>query len=563
MRPFLYQSVIRLLLASGIAALPAQATELAPPPKPELGSSQFASAELLTPRPAGTPCVVELFGSQDFIGDQAIPFSYAPPTDCSGPWSKVVVEADYDVTAGRQFDRTALINIDGVNLYFGTTMEPRRDIAQTWHVERDVTDYANFLRQPHKGETWLANYVDATYTGHIYGRARLLFYPAAAFVHAEPQPQFVAPLAQHVARLSLKDAPTLTSTISFPRNIERLYLDIINEPQADDEFWYGCVDDRFAAGRKDVCGGGSLRETEVSIDGVLAGVAPVYPWIYTGGINPYLWYPIPGLQTVNFAPYRVNLTPFAAQLNDGKPHTIAISVVGLRQYALVTGTLLAWLDQGSAIVTGGVTKNTLEPSRIQVRDKGLTADKDGLDGRSQTQARRHYEIAGFINTSHGRVATRVRQDLSFVNDQTMASTADNQSWTLAQSTKIVTRTKVVSPAGVTTATTLETFPLSVNDHLYSENGLSHEDIKLTQGLQRRTMTAQPGSPTTIAIYDAALAPELRAQIDPATHATHKVEGQSIETVRVKTGDNHCYQRTLESRDNVIYSVQDLPGCPGN
>jgi len=36
----------------------------------------------------------------------------------------VVLEADDSVTAGRQYDRTAIVRLGGVNLYFGTTMEP-------------------------------------------------------------------------------------------------------------------------------------------------------------------------------------------------------------------------------------------------------------------------------------------------------------------------------------------------------------------------------------------------------------------------------------------------------
>ena len=29
--------------------------------------------------------------------------------------------------------------------------------------------------------------------------------------------------------------------------------------------------------------------------------------IYTGGIDPYLWIPIPGVRTLNFKPHRVDL----------------------------------------------------------------------------------------------------------------------------------------------------------------------------------------------------------------------------------------------------------------
>jgi len=546
-------AALAALAASGARA------ELAPPPKPDLGTRTFASAELLVPRPDTAPCAVELFGTREFAGDQPAAFDYAPPPQCPGPWARVVIEADYDVTAGRQFDRTALIDVGGVNLYFGTTMEPRRDIAPAWHVERDVTDYAAYLTQPHAGEARLVNYVDDTYTGHIHGRARLLFYPASPSAPAHPGPQLVVPLAAHLTMIS-KDAPTLDATLTLPRNMERVVLDLISEPQADDEFWYGCVNDRLAKARKDVCGGGSLRESEIAIDGEPAGVAPVYPWIYTGGINPWLWFPIPGIETVNFTPYRVDLTPFAGRLNDGKPHTVRVGVVGLRNYVFVTGTLLAWRDPGAETVGGAVTKNTLKPADIRVDDAGLKAVADGLDGRSLTRSRRDYEISGFVDTSHGRVSTRLRQTIRFVNDQRLAATPAGQGWRLKQSTGVTTRLDVTSSGGTTTTKITETFPLAVEDRIAASGGVTREDVKIFQGLRRVVSLSVPGMPVATTLYDATLAPELHAEIDPATHRTSRAQGRSTETVHAVTADGQCYRRTIASQDNAVVSVSDDPAC---
>ncbi len=550
-------SVLTLaLFCLGVAAAHAGP---AAPPRPEPGTRTFASAEPLVSRPDTKPCEVELFATREFAGDAPVPFAYSPPKDCPGPWAKVVIEADYDVTAGRQFDRTALIDVGGVNLYFGTTMEPRRDVAPAWHVERDVTDYATYLTQPHDGETRLVNYVDDTYTGHIHGRARLLFYPVSPAAPAQPGPQLVMPLAAHLTRISA-ETPTLDATLTLPRNMERIVLDLISEPQADDEFWYGCVDDRFARGRKDACGGGSLRESEIAIDGEPAGVAPVYPWIYTGGINPYLWFPIPGIETVNFTPYRVDLTAFAGRLNDGRPHTIRIGVVGLRNYVFVTGTLLAWRDAGADIVSGAVTKNTLKPAGITVDDAGLRVAADGLDGRSLTRGRRSYEISGFIETSHGRVTTRLRQTIRFVNDQALAASPVGQNWALKQSTNLVTRLDVTSPAGTETTKITESYPLSVDDRFSVVDGVTHEDIKVFQGLRRKKTLARPDAPALTTLYGATLAPEIHAHIDPGTHATSHAQGHSTETVEARTADGRCYKRTITSENNAIASVSDDPAC---
>src|ERR1035438_6413706 len=74
---------------------------------------------------------------------------------------------------------------------------------------------------------------------------------------------------------------------------------------------------------------------------------PSIPRIYTGGIDPYLWRPIPGVHTLNFEPYRVDLTPFAGVLSNGQLHNVAVSVYNADQYFSATATLLLYLDAGS------------------------------------------------------------------------------------------------------------------------------------------------------------------------------------------------------------------------
>jgi len=92
------------------------------------------------------------------------------------------------------------------------------------------------------------------------------------------------------------------------------------------------------------CGNSAFREAEVSIDGQPAGVAPVFPWVYTGGIDPYLWRPIPGVHTLNFEPYRVDLTPFASILSNGQQHAVAVNVYNADQYFSATATLLLYQE---------------------------------------------------------------------------------------------------------------------------------------------------------------------------------------------------------------------------
>jgi hypothetical protein len=74
---------------------------------PVIGSSNPITADPPVQRPHTTPCTVQLFTNEQFADFNIKDFTYAPPAECHGPWSKVVFSADFTVTAGRQFDRTA------------------------------------------------------------------------------------------------------------------------------------------------------------------------------------------------------------------------------------------------------------------------------------------------------------------------------------------------------------------------------------------------------------------------------------------------------------------------
>jgi hypothetical protein len=159
-------SVLFVLCAAalGLPVLPATAA-------PTIGSPNTATADPAVPRPSTTPCTVQLFSDLTFADFSPKPFTYTPPAACPGPWSKVVLEADFSVTAGRQFDRTAQIALGHANIYYGTTAEPSAAVGPSWHVERDLTDYSPLFKTAQSGDVNLGNLVNSTYTGIIHGSA--------------------------------------------------------------------------------------------------------------------------------------------------------------------------------------------------------------------------------------------------------------------------------------------------------------------------------------------------------------------------------------------------------
>ena len=77
----------------------------------QTGSSNTVTADPPVSRPHVKPCVVTLFSGLQFVDFSVPTHQYQPPSACPGPWQKVVFTADFSVTAGRQFDRTAIVDM--------------------------------------------------------------------------------------------------------------------------------------------------------------------------------------------------------------------------------------------------------------------------------------------------------------------------------------------------------------------------------------------------------------------------------------------------------------------
>src|SRR4051812_12410287 len=140
-----------LLLATSLYA-----QKYTSPSTPSVGSANTVTADPPIARPATTPCAVPLFTNFSFANFNSQFFTYNPPA-CVGPWAKVVLEADFSIDAGRQFDRTANIWIGGANVYFGTTAEPSAAVARSWHIENDLTDYSPLFTSTQTGRVDLGN----------------------------------------------------------------------------------------------------------------------------------------------------------------------------------------------------------------------------------------------------------------------------------------------------------------------------------------------------------------------------------------------------------------------
>ncbi|AFL89945.1 Peptide N-acetyl-beta-D-glucosaminyl asparaginase amidase A [Terriglobus roseus DSM 18391] len=556
-------SLQRCVLAASLTfAVTAAAQVVTVDTKPVVGSSNPATAEPPVTRPTSAPCTVTLFDNQVFKDYSAKPLTYAPPTGCRGHWAKVVLTVDFTVTAGRQFDRTASLYLGNANIFYGTTAEPRAALSPSWHVERDVTDLSALLKTSQSGQAIVYNVVDSTYTGIIYGTAKLLFYPADFRNPPAVVPDVVIPVSGTNSPYELDTTSSqLTTSVVAPRNTVKAYLDVIAQSQSSDEFWYLCAPNDVAA-KLQSCPSTAFRETEITIDGKPAGVAPVYPWIYTGGIDPYLWEPIVGVQTLNFKPYRVDLTPFAGVLSDGAPHTVGVSVYNATSYFLATANLLLYTDPFRAQTGGGLLENTLSLAPTPLVVEKLTTDASGTTtGTVTVDSARTFTVKGYVNSALGRVETTVEQKVNFNSAQTFnVGTNDIQN---AVQTSTVS-SKTTSQLGFLKETTDKqiSFPLTLN-YAYTVNndGTSAQVVTSDQKDVETETKSINGLPifgssrnevvhtTDTLNYSAAGA--LVSATPTSASATYKAE----DTL------GKCFSRQVTSTARAVTNVTDGAGCP--
>ncbi len=532
------------------------------PSTPQIGSSNPVTAEPPVSRPPTQPCVVSLFNNLAFADFTPKTFSYAPPSACAGPWERVVFTADFTVSAGRQFDRTAAFYLGHASIYYGTTAEPRSILSPSWHVERDVTDLTPIFLSSQTGEANIGNFVGVsggvTYNGVIYANAALEFYPASRQQRAPVVPDIVVPVngAGGDAGTLSTTSSQITQVLNLPTNVERAYLDVIAQSQSNDEFWYFCVPNDQANNLLS-CGNTAFRETEVTIDGQPAGVAPVYPWIYTGGIDPYLWEPIPGIQTLDFRPYRVDLTPFAGVLSDGNAHTVGVSVFNANSYFLATANLLVYQDHGRQKVTGGILRNTLTAAPNPVVTENIATGAGPTDtGTVSVGSDRQFEISGYVNTSHGRAETTLDQHVHFLSTQDFDVNANTDVQNAQQSSTLDARTTVRAGGDSETTEKHFSYPLAINySFLVNADGSFSQTTTVNQ--QDLVRVASSRDPA-LSIHNEVNATST-LNWDASGNFLGPTGNSTTQSYSRRTGDA-CYARTLTAAAKQLTSVTDGMGC---
>ncbi|WP_422128893.1 peptide-N4-asparagine amidase [Streptomyces misionensis] len=484
-------------------------------------------------RPHGKSCQVTLADAQfrDFTPYRG---AYTPPTGCGDRWSKVVLRLDGTVK-GRQYDRLGYLHVGGVEILRTSTPEPSPD-GIAWHVEKDVTRYSDTFRGRRDVEMLIGNVVDDTYTGVIDVHVTLTFYAGRP---AERTPDRV---------LTLADTPDGT-TLTTPRNSERIVAEVYATGSGGgcEEFWYLTVADPASYSCK--ADHGPYREVQIKVDGRPAGIAAPYPNVWTGGwSDPFLWYVIPAPGAFDVRPIEYDLTPFAGLLDDGRPHRVEVSVVGVPSGQAgwsAPVNVLVWQDAHRDHLTGGLTE---DKAGDIVNSSVYTP---GSENRVDTRAGHRLTVSGYLDTSHGRVTTTVTR--------TVANTSVHR-WTDGENTDGLDatwtddQTVATTGAGPARSTrTLRTYTMNGATTIGSDSRLRTE---LTLGDRASVSERRDGRRTAWSRLDDTYRGDASYLLDAPRDQRHAV-GTSSERYR-SYGSAGCYDHSLATAQGVL--TQDRSGC---
>jgi hypothetical protein len=562
------------------------------------------------PTPRSQPCEVELFHHESSTGFPES-FTFVPPAACAPPWAKVVLSMDLSGT--RNNGNGVVLALKDVTLFMAPI--PGTEQTARWRVERDLTDYSALFKTPGSGQFSALYWGTEPFTAS--SSATLRFYPPTA---AQPAPRVPDAVYSTYTALIPPEFDTgdrsggIKPLSALPHNIERAYLDVTAN---DDAFWYSCLPRSVLDAHPSLknnaglgltprgvwpiyqaCTPHSYADTGVTVDGTPAGVAPSLPWlptdfsINTGVLSrsPF-WHaldaPTDSAQSLDFLPWRVDLTPFAAILNEAGTHRIVLHTRDHRNsreafsFTPANANLLVYLDRGRARLPGAVTYNSLPTTRPEPKvTPQFTQDGNLLTGQVETDLDRNFEICGYVDTSHGRVRTTVIQRSRFnnlqrfrVKDSPYGSDAEEhyrQHLTLTstvEATSRRTRNGVVLSEDRHTAS----YPLDVNffgrgrwtDWYGDEPG--EYDLVLFGG----TVSANQQRREDASHYRKGL-PVYRTHLREAFYGTHAVDPyteadsnwHAAHTFAFDDNSGSCYQKAVTTRHGALDDTTTGVGCPG-
>ncbi|KAF2266670.1 hypothetical protein CC78DRAFT_458814 [Lojkania enalia] len=406
---------------------------------PLLNCIQVSPPVLSPSKPSQTQTLmVHTFGwsyGKPFVGN------YYPP---SFDFNRVTF--NFTVTsAGRQYDRLALMFFNDTEIFRTSTAEPTQN-GIIWTYIKDMSHLLSMFKEPQKIIFDLGNLVDDTYTGSWNTTLTATFFTAEDTMAPADA---IFPVS---SRQSASDGPSgfmipeqkAANAIILPQHIKKAVFSISACGQATEEFWWSNVlssDTNRFGNDTTLYGYSPFRELQLLIDGTLAGVAWPFPVIFTGGIVPGFWRPVVGIDAFDLREDEIDITPFLPLLSDGKPHSFEIRVAGINDDGkghgqltetvgsnwVVTGKIFLWLDSTGSITTGSPPTITAPDPTLAIYSSAKSSTNGTVESLDYSiEVSRSLLVTSTLETSSGRQVVTWQQTLTYSNDGSFTNGGNDQ-----------------------------------------------------------------------------------------------------------------------------------------
>ncbi|GEQ70152.1 hypothetical protein JCM33374_g3828 [Metschnikowia sp. JCM 33374] len=338
--------------------------------------------------------------------------TFSPPSGIR--FNKVVLTLNTSVS-GVQYDRLAHLYVDGAEIWRTSTIEPgHRPVFSSF--KKDVSQYINLFHSNAEILFQLDNLVSGKLDGVFHVQLQADFYlseyepghdpehgdepehghkpahnssvraPYSAKGNAtylDEQYKYydirksadrIYPLIKDASAIStpIRHLPYQDFSVALPKvshNTTRLKLSIFASGNAQEEFWYNNVLDRFTHRfEKDGTtfhGHGPLRFVNVWIDGKKIATQTPQPFIFTGGFSPSLWSAVVPVNAFDLPSIDLDVSGLLPLLWDSKHHELKISVdngldevdgtnSGIGNDWIISANLLTYENQDIASSSGRI-----------------------------------------------------------------------------------------------------------------------------------------------------------------------------------------------------------------
>jgi len=237
----------------------------------------------------------------------------------AGAWQMIVLNYTGQAVGG-VYDSSFRAYVDQVQVLFGTTPE-----YGVWFVSKDITRYTSLFNGTFNFTFLLSA---ATVGGYFLTTVSIAFYPAPPGGVVPSEPDRIVPLFHRV--FVSPSSLTVTSAATVPSNVVNATLEFWTYAFDADEFWYTTQP--------------GFRAAFVDVDGSPIAATFPFPFVNTGGSDPFAWRPITAAFTLDNPAYEFDVTAALGLIEGTHNFTANVSGAGPGSNWLIGGALLLYTD---------------------------------------------------------------------------------------------------------------------------------------------------------------------------------------------------------------------------